>query len=335
MKTITKGKNKNNFKKIGLSALAGSLVAFSANAVEMSVSGTSELTYTTTSGNNVPVTGNPMGSNTSISFTGSGNVGWADVTIVRTLNDGIATALSAYQTMDMGDMGKISFDAIGGGLEGLTAYDDKLPTAYEEVWNGVSGSGIAGAASNDTLGYSNTYGGVGISLAYSKGGTAGSADGSSAAEAVSGNTADWHLTYAVPQVEGLTLMHGSSTVNKTLATANDDTSTNTHILYTTGPISAGYRMGEKDMGGTVTDNEIDAMSIAFNVNDNLSVSVGTQDTKYDRNATADTTETVDALSAAYTMGATTLRAHFAESSTDGGNVGQNAEYMEISLMLSF
>ena len=40
-----------------------------------------------------------------------------------------------------------------------------LPTAYEEMWNGVSGSGIAGAASNDTLGYSNTYGGVGISLA--------------------------------------------------------------------------------------------------------------------------------------------------------------------------
>ena len=335
MKTITKGKNMNNLKKIGLSALAGSLVAFSANAVEMTVSGTSEITYTSTSGNAAPVTGNPMGANTSVAFTGTGNVGWADVTIKRTLNDGIATALSAWQTMDMGDMGKISLDSIGGGLEGLTAYDDKLPTAYEEMWNGVSGSGVTGAASNDTLGYSNTYGGVGISLAYSKGGTAGSADGGSAAEAISGNTADWHLTYAVPQVEGLTLMHGSSTINKTLATANDDTTTNTHILYTTGPISAGYRMAEVDMGGTVTDKEIDAMSIAFNVNDNLSISVGTQDTKYDRNATADTTETVDGLSAAYTMGATTVRAHFAESSSDGGSVGAAAEYMEISLMLSF
>jgi len=315
--------------------LAGSLVAFSANAVEMSVSGTSEITYTSTGGSGSPVTGNPMGANTSISFSGSGNVGWADVTIVRTLNDGIATALSAYQTMDMGDMGKLSFDAIGGGLEGLTAYDDKLPTAYEEMWNGVSGSGIAGAASNDTLGYSNTYGGVGISLAYSKGGTAGSGDGANTAEVVSGSTADWHLTYAVPQVEGLTLMHGSSTVNKTLATANDDTSTNTHILYSTGPVSAGYRMGKVDNGGTVTDNEIEAMSIAFNVNDNLAVSVGTQDTKYDRNATADTTETVDGLSAAYTMGATTVRAAFAESSNDGGQNGLTAEYMEISLVLSF
>ena len=87
----------NNFKRIGLSALAGSLVAFSANAVEMTVSGTSEITYSTTSGStgaNVNAnSGNPFGANTSVAFTGTGNVGWADVTIVRTLNDGVATAL--------------------------------------------------------------------------------------------------------------------------------------------------------------------------------------------------------------------------------------------------
>jgi outer membrane protein OmpU len=335
MKTITKGKNMNNLKKIGLSALAGSLVAFSANAVEMSVSGTSEITYTSTSGNSAPVTGNPYGANTSVSFSGSGNVGWADVTIVRTLNDGIATALSAYQTMDMGDMGKISLDSIGGGLEGLTAYDDKLPTAYEEMWNGVSSSGISGAASNDTLGYSNTYGGVGISLAYSKGGTAGSSDGGSGAEAVTGSTMDWHLSYSPEQVEGLTIMHGRSTVDKTLATANDDEKMVTHFVYSMGPISAGYRNGEVDAGGTATDKEIDAFSIAFNVNDNLSVSAGTQDTKYDRSSATDTTETVDGISASYTMGATSIRAHFSESSNDAGVDSADAEYMEISLMLSF
>ena len=40
-----------NMKKLGLSALAGSLVAFSANAAELSVSGGVELTYTETGGN--------------------------------------------------------------------------------------------------------------------------------------------------------------------------------------------------------------------------------------------------------------------------------------------
>ena len=160
----------NNLKKIGLSALAGSLVAFSANAVEMSVSGTAEITYATLKGDGTAgvTTGSPWGSNTSLKFSGSGNVGWADVTLVRTINDKMSAYLSAWQTMDMGDLGTLSFDAIGGGLAGVTAYDDKLPTAYEEIWNGVSGSGISGAASNDTIGYSNSFGPVSISLATSK-----------------------------------------------------------------------------------------------------------------------------------------------------------------------
>ena len=71
-------------------------------------------------------------------------------------------------------MGKLSLTAVGGGLEGTTAHDDILPTAYEEVWNGVSGTGVLGAASNDTIGYSNTFAGVTLSLARTDGGTAGS-----------------------------------------------------------------------------------------------------------------------------------------------------------------
>ena len=39
-----------NLKKVGLTALAGSLVAFSANTAEMSVSGGVELTYVDTGG---------------------------------------------------------------------------------------------------------------------------------------------------------------------------------------------------------------------------------------------------------------------------------------------
>ena len=120
-----------NLKKVGLSALAGSLVAFSANAVEMSVSGTAEVTYTTTNGTDSS-TGNPFGSATALTFTGEGDVGFGTAKIVRSIQDGLASALSAWQTIDMGDMGKLSFDAIGGGLEGTSAYDDMLPTRSEE-----------------------------------------------------------------------------------------------------------------------------------------------------------------------------------------------------------
>jgi hypothetical protein len=48
-----------NLKKAGMTALAGSLVAFSVNAAEMSVSGGVELTYTDSGGNSGnEVTGN-------------------------------------------------------------------------------------------------------------------------------------------------------------------------------------------------------------------------------------------------------------------------------------
>ena len=59
----------NNLKKIGLSALAGSLVAISANAAELSVSGSVELTYTDTGGTGGnEVTGNSFGANSGIAF---------------------------------------------------------------------------------------------------------------------------------------------------------------------------------------------------------------------------------------------------------------------------
>ena len=41
----------DNLKKVGLSALAGSLVAFSAQAGELSVSGGAKMTYTADTGN--------------------------------------------------------------------------------------------------------------------------------------------------------------------------------------------------------------------------------------------------------------------------------------------
>jgi hypothetical protein len=113
-------------------------------------------------------------------------------------------------------MGTLSFDSIGGGLEGTSAYDDMLPTAYEEVWNQVGSGGssnITGAKSNDTLGYSNSFGPIGVSLAYSGGGTAMTGDGSVATEASeNGKVKDMHFTLDGSMlVDGLTLMAGTAT----------------------------------------------------------------------------------------------------------------------------
>jgi len=331
----------NKMKKIGLSALAGSLVAFSANAVEMSVSGVAEVTYSTidSTGTSQVNSGNPMGSNTSLSFSGSGDVGFGTATIVRTINDGGGAYLSASQTLDMGAMGLLSFDSTGTGLEGVTAYDDKLPTAYEEVWNGISGSGVSGAGSNDTLGYSNSFGPIGISIAHTKGGTAGSSDGNVAAE--TGNSiTDAHVTIDGSMLlDGLTIMAGTSTEKDTQPGATDTVNNVGHILYSTGPISVGYRMAESQPGNGATVEtglNIEAMSVAFAVNDELSVSFAQQDTEYDVASSAtNVTEEVTALNASYTVGAASLRATFSESDDDGGVQNNTVEHTELSLVLSF
>lgn len=326
----------NNLKKIGLSALAGSLVAVSANAVELGVSGTAEVTYTTVGGSTAN-TGNPFGANNSVSFSGSGDVGVGTATITRTINDRHnGEWLSAWMTLDMGAMGTLSLDSVGGDLEGLGPKDDKLPTAYEEVWTGVSSSGISGAASNDTIGYSNSFAGVTLSLARSGGGTANNGDGTSDGAGITSTTSDYHLTAAVPYVEGLTLMYGRSTVDFAAAGENDDVYHNGHILYSTGPVSVGYRMGTYEDGTNGANaHEMEAYSIAFNVNDEMSVSFATQDKTYDVASGTDVKETADAINASYTMGAMTFRGTIGEADNAGGVTSTTDEHMELSMVLSF
>ena len=335
----------NKLKKIGLSALAGSLAAVSANAVEMSVSGVAEVTYTTNAGAGSAVTGNPWGSNTSLKFSGSGDVGFGTATIVRTLNDGANISdesdnfVSAYQTLDMGSLGTISFDSAGGGLEGVVAYDDLLPTAYEEVWNGV-GSGTShntGAASNDTLGYSNSFGPVTLSLATTKGGTRATSDGGTG-DVITGDTKDWVIA-----LDGSMLLDGlsggimSSTVDYTAPASDDDTVKGGWINYSTGPVSVGYRMSENQSGTAGEPGKnIEAMALAFNVNENMAISIATQDAEYDNTAGgANVTETIDAINASYTVGAASVRATMSEADNDAGVAGITDEHMEISLVLSF
>ena len=52
----------------------------------------------------------------------------------------------------------------------MQAYYDKMPTAGEQVWDDLDGqaNGIAGMSTTNTLGYTNTFAGIGISAAYNK-----------------------------------------------------------------------------------------------------------------------------------------------------------------------
>ena len=328
----------NNLKKIGLSALAGSLVAISANAAELSVSGSVEVTYTDTGGTvGNEVTGNSFGAKSDMTFTGSGDVGFGTVTMNRALSDAGAITTS-YQTLDMGDMGTFSFDSTAGQLVGIAANDDLMPTAYEEVWTGVSGSGIAGVGSTNVIGYTNTFAGVSISAGYTNGeGATQTGESASSGAGAHGSTRDIYLSMS--PIDGLTIGAGQSVNSSTdtSTTSTDTVESVANIKYTMGPVSAGYRMGESEDGTAgAASHSITAWSLAFNVNDNFAISYGEQENEQNAiGGTAAVAEDVTGLSAAYTMGAASVRFNHSESSNDGYVANVDDETTEISLALSF
>ena len=326
-----------NMKKLGLSALAGSLVAFSANAAELSVNGGVELTWTDTGGNKGnEVTGNSYGANSSVTMSGSGDVGFGTVSMTRTLNDSNSGWGSSWQTLDMGSMGVFSFDSTAGALVGVTANDDLMPTAYEEVSTGVSTKGISGVGSTNVIGYRNTFGMFSVSAGYSQNGTS-TAESASSGEAAHGSTEDIYVSAAI--MDGLTIGagHASNGTTDTSATSDDSKESVMNIVYSTGPVSVGYRIAENNEGAAGTASRtIDHYSIAFNVNDNFAISYGQQDTKKEAiSATAGVTEEVTGISAAYDAGAASVRINHSKADNDNCVSGTDDETTEVSLVLSF
>jgi len=324
-------------KKLGLSALAGSLVAFSANAAELSVNGGVELTYVDTGGNTGnEVTGNSYGANSSVTLSGSGDVGFGTVSMTRTLNDSNSGWGSSFQTLDMGDMGILSFDSTAGALVGVTANDDLMPTAYEEASTGVSSKGVTGVGSTNVIGYRNTFGMFSVSAGYSQKGTS-TAESGSSGEASHGSITDLYVS--VSPMDGFTIGagHSENTSTDTSTTSTDTQEMVMNAVYSTGPVSIGYRLAESNKGTAATASRtVEHMAVAFNVNDSFKVSYGVQDTEKEAiSATKAVTEEVTGLSAAYTSGAASVRVNHSKSDNDNGVTGVDDETTEVSLVLSF
>ena len=343
----------NNLKKLGLSALAGSLVAFSANAGELSVSGSAEFTYTDndgTTGSGNEITGNPFGAQQLVVFTGSGDVGFGELTVVRSIADAGGSNPTSYSTLDMGSLGTLSFDSNGWGGVGYGANDDILPTAYEEIWTGTAQTngdildGSGGSAG--VFGYKNTFMGMNVNLEYApslSGGDAG--DGSSADTTYPDGTS---INFAITNntlVEGLDfgIGYGENDYDRasTDVTSIDTQSTVAYANYSFGPVTVGttqsYTSGSTNSSGvTIGANEVAIYGIAFNVNENFSLSYTDYENKYlKRGSQGDVTQDTTGINAAYTMGGATLRLTDASMDNVAGVTGTNEDRTEVSLLLAF
>ena len=320
----------NKLKTIGISALAGSLAAFSAQAFEASVSGGAEITISHQGGTDV--TGNPLGARKNITFSGSGELdnGWG-ISVFHAMGDTNAFGSSVY-SFDMGSIGTISLDS-GSGGHGAAAIDNIVPTAYEEADYGFTtgANDIGGTASGEYIGYSNTVGAATILAAYNPDrGGATQGDGGS----VEGSGSAWDIGVKFAPVDGMLIVAGWGQLeNGTAGTADVDEDT-IGITYAMGAVTVGAQLSHNDVNGGI-ENTTQAVGITFNVSDNLSVGYQRLSDEYNRVGLNDTDTTFNGLTAAYSMGNIGIKFVANDVSNHGGTAGSSDEAKELSLSFAF
>ena len=214
-----------NITKLGLTALAGSLVASSAFAGEMSVSGSAKITHA--SADETEVQGNSFSNSKGLSFSGSGELdnGWTVSTTYSMTNSAFS---SSQVTIDMGDQGTVGLWNNANGA-GINKYSDVIPTAGEQVWDDsdTDDNGLPLHDNDNMIGYNGTLAGFGVSIAYVNGGSGAKEGGAS--------DSSWALSYD-GLMDGLTLGIGAGENGTT-----QDLST-MYVKYTAGSITVGYQM---------------------------------------------------------------------------------------------
>jgi hypothetical protein len=320
----------NKLTKVGCSALCGSLAAISAaNAGDLSVTGGADVTYLS---NSTTDTGNPFGMASAVTFTGSGELdnGYTFDFVVAE-GDGVAFS-AARVAITMGGLGTIEFDG-GNSGNGIAAYDNVLPTAWEEAHGaGVSGGvkTVLGVGSSANIQYS-TPKILGTEIAVTYAHAAGKTD--IADKAVSGNTGTefgrgYDATIKINPslgteiLSGLNLYAGGSVIEAydNASVIEDKYEGVGAVVYALGPVEVGamwsalYTGGEYVSGTGYHTYKNHGFGIAFNVNDDFSVSYGEYQSRkagYNNSNTQGGEETrvveVASWQAAYTMGGASFR----------------------------
>ena len=302
----------NKIAKIGLTALAGSLVATSAFAGAMSVSGSAKVTYQGGKGDSAA---NPFSNSKGISFSGSGELdNGMTVSTGYTMTD--AAFSSSYVSLDMGDSGTLHF-MNGTSKAGLNKYQDKMPTAGEQVWDDVDtvDEGVVGHGTLNAFGYEVDMMGVTASASYQKDGV--------------GTNSSVVLIANDLGAEGLQLGAGIGT-DATSHGVEDDHST-MWATYTAGMATIGIQTSTIDANSADEDRIAYAASIA--VNENMSVSYGISTVDFETASLSD--EESSGVSASYTMGGMTFAAVMNQTDSVAGAAGTDKEFKEISVAFAF
>ena len=314
-----------NIKKIGLTALAASLVSVSAQAGEMSVNGGASMAIKNNSGADA---GKAITMGNQLTFTGGGELdNGLNVSLSFVLDhaDNVASGFDSHSiTVSSDALGSITVAGDGAG-NAQSALDT---TAAGDIWDNGFKAGAADTAyvamagsdaSDNSVNYTlpTLVDGLSISASYSSGGLA-----------VDSTTA-FGATYT--GVEGLSVSYGVGEAGSTTATASGDVTT-MKASYAIGSFTAAVSNTESDKDSTGIDEEMDSWKLSYTVSDNLSISYG-EETHETSAQSVD--EEFEAISVSYTTGGMTLTAANYEASGIANTAGEAGEANRWKLGASF
>ena len=302
----------NKYKKIGLTALAGSLVATSAFAGELGVSGSASMNVEHTNGGAANV-GKTFSMGNSVKFSGSGELdNGMTVSLSFELDQGddSTTAGAAYSGGPFdGHSVSISSDTLGkltlsgeGGKSSTALYDT---SAAGDLWDNYDAEdGIepveTGTADNMLLYTLPSFvDGLSLNASYepTKGGVA--------------SATQFGASYS--GIDGLTVSY--ATGDDSNAQSDPSTGTVLKASYAYGPVTLAYSDYEFDKTGDTGSIDMNGYKVTYTVNDEISLAYATED--LDQVGKAETAE-YDEISVSYTTGGMTLSASMGEAENRDG-----------------
>ena len=305
----------NKFKKVGLSALAGSLVAVSANAGEMSVAGGASVALEHVNGGAASA-GKSWSMGNQLTFSGGGELdNGMNVSLSFVLDQGDDETDTSTQSgnspfdshsvsIGMDGLGTVTFHGEGGD-SAVGAMDGSAAGGIWDAYQAAADEPESGHSSNDMVTYAlpTILDGVAINASYTPAGDGGADSSTSYAATYTG-------------IEGLTIAYGVGEDNKASTTAD---ATAWKVAYAYGPITVTATELEYDHGTDGSDRDMESQAISYTVSDEISVTYGVEEIT---DGTGTENAEFERLSASYTAGGMTL--------TVTTDEGENIDYSTTS-----
>jgi outer membrane protein OmpU len=312
-----------NIKKIGLTALAASLVSVSANAGSMSVSGGASMNVTGHTGQGRDQ-GTSFSMGNQLTFSGSGELdNGLNVSLSFVLDQGDDTAI-ANSPFDSHSV-TISSDAMGSltlaGEGGTSASGAIAKTAAGNLWDSFDGLGTLNgvsfatdllttvSAGNNAFMYTTPELAEGLTLVGSyvpQGGNREAGQG-------------YGVNYT--GFDGLTINYASQDVVGTTTALSGDNDV-LKVSYVYGSFTGTYSNLDHSTGTAASNSESTSYAVSYSVSDDLSITYGSE--THESGTASDQDAEITGISFAYTAGGMTLSG----SMKDGENLSYTTATVE-------